>query len=134
MGQQKIDKASTSDQIRVFEKCLLDEVQALEHMIEQDMIEEDVRRIGAEQELFLIDETFRPCPYSMSILKDLNHPNITTELGNFNLEFNLEPENFNGSCLSNLEKHLERYIGKIRTVANKHKADVLLTGILIQIE
>jgi hypothetical protein len=37
-------------------KAVLDDLVALERMIEGGMIERGVRRIGAEQELFLVDD------------------------------------------------------------------------------
>ncbi|MCG8606678.1 glutamate-cysteine ligase family protein, partial [bacterium] len=130
MGQQAIENISDSKQIRLFEKALLNDVQALEQMIENGMIESDVRRIGAEQELFLVDEAFQPSPQSVDILSEIQDDRFTTELGSFNLEFNLEPMKCEGDCLSVLEQELEKLIGEVRRRANKHNADVVLTGIL----
>jgi hypothetical protein len=130
MGQHTIENISDSKQIRLFEKALLNDVQALEQMIESGMIESNVRRIGAEQELFLVDEAFQPCPKSMDILSEIRDTRFTTELGSFNLEFNLDPMKCEGTCLSALEQQLEKLIGEVRNVANKHQADVVLTGIL----
>ncbi len=108
----------------------MNEVRALEHMVENGMIESGVRRIGAEQELFLVDESFLPFPQALKILDEVNDTHATTELGSFNLECNLDPFQFESDCLSVMEKQIERLIAKIRTAANKHNADVLLTGIL----
>lgn len=48
-------------------RALLDDVQALETMLEEGMIEEGVRRIGAEQEMFLVDHTWEePAPSAPS--------------------------------------------------------------------
>ncbi len=43
-----------------FTKALLNDLQALEKMLAGDYFEENVRRIGAEQEMFLVDSAMRP--------------------------------------------------------------------------
>ncbi len=130
MGEQKVKSTSDSEQIRVFERCLLNDVKALECMLETGMIESGVSRMGAEQELVLINSDYRPCPKCMPILEDLKDPNFTTELGRFNIEFNLAPLMFADNCLQVLETQLHKHIKKVRNVARKHGADIFLSGIL----
>lgn len=130
MGQQSVKKTKSAKQIQLFEQSLLNDVRALEIMLENDLIESGVNRIGAEQELFLIDRAYRPYPQSLKILQDLGDPHFTTELGSFNLEFNLDPLPFTGNCLSSLEKQLKALLRKLRQVTKTHQADVILTGIL----
>lgn len=130
MGQQEVKTHTTARQIRLFEQSLLKDIRALEHLLGNEMIESDVNRIGAEQELFLVDHAFRPAPLSLKIIEEVNNPHITTELGSFNLEFNLDPIHFEASCFSEMENQMMALIAKVRTAAQKFKADVVLTGIL----
>ena len=37
-------------------------------MLDMDMFETGVRRIGAEQEMFLVDQASRPAPIAMEVL------------------------------------------------------------------
>ena len=73
-------------------------------MVEEGLIEADVRRIGAEQEMFLVGPGFRPAPLVMEMLQALKDPHFTTELAQFNLEANMEPLSFGGKCLSDMER------------------------------
>ena len=50
-------------------------------------------RVGAEQEMFLIDRYLRPAPVSLSVLEHANDQRLTTEIARFNLEANLTPSN-----------------------------------------
>ncbi len=130
MGDQVVSAESSPDERRAFMRQVLNDLHALERMIEEGLIESDVRRIGAEQEMFLIDRNFRPSSSSMGLLDDINDPHFTTELGLFNLEVNLDPLRFEGGCLSQLEKDIEHFVGKARASAKKIGVDIALTGIL----
>ena len=43
--------------VRAFTRALLEDAQALERMLAEDIIESGIRRIGAEQEMFLVDQS-----------------------------------------------------------------------------
>jgi len=130
MGRQDISAKSTSEQLRLFEKRLLGDVQALEQMLTDDLLESGVSRIGAEQELFIVDKSQRPYPKSLKILAKLDDHRFTTELGSFNLEFNLDPLSFEGNCFQTLEQDLNDFIERARTAASQFSGEIILTGIL----
>lgn len=130
MGQRDINKRPPREEIRKFTKALLDDVQAIEHMLEQGVIETGVRRIGAEQEMFLIDKALGPSMKALDILERLGHPQFTTELGLFNLEVNLSPQEMGGDCLWRMEQELEGLLAQARRAAEIFDTRVLLTGIL----
>jgi CBS domain-containing protein len=94
------------------------------------MIESDARRIGAEQELFLVDAQMRPAAAALELLSGLDDPHVTTELGLFNLELNLDPQPFGGACLSRLEAQLEGLLERLRAGAREREVEIVLTGIL----
>jgi CBS domain-containing protein len=130
MGEQEVRKNSDNEQQRRFMRRLLDDVRALEQMLDQGIIESGKSRIGAEQELFLIDHTSRPVPKALEVLETIDDPHFTTELALFNLEFNADPIDLQGRCLSELEQQLNDLLAKAREGAAAHGAEVLLTGIL----
>jgi hypothetical protein len=65
MGEQNVEQTTDENARRAFMKALLDEVRALEDMLDAGMIESGIRRIGAEQEMFLVDKASRPALTAM---------------------------------------------------------------------
>ncbi|MEE8551189.1 MAG: glutamate-cysteine ligase family protein, partial [Gemmatimonadota bacterium] len=116
--------------IRAFTRSLLRDLQALERIIAEGSIESGVRRIGVEQEMFLVDRGWLPAPVAMEVLARLGDGGYTTELARFNLEVNLEPFRLAGDCFRALEQNLREVVEKVRRAAKEEGADVLLTGIL----
>lgn len=130
MGEQSVDTASDPRELRVFMRRLLNDIHALDKMMSAGMIESGVRRIGAEQELFLVDHSWRVAPVSLEVLERLADPHFTTEIAQFNLEINLDPIPLGSNCLSKLEKRLNALIARARAAARTCGAEVVLTGIL----
>ncbi|MEK6288431.1 MAG: glutamate-cysteine ligase family protein [Acidobacteriota bacterium] len=130
MAQQDVEQASTPEQLRAFIKALLNDLRALEKMIASGMIESGVRRIGAEQELFLVNSGWRPASIGAEVLDRIADPHFTTEIAKFNLEINLDPVVFEGESLSRMERQLNEMLAKARAAANACEAEIVLTGIL----
>ncbi|MFQ5510591.1 MAG: HPP family protein [Candidatus Krumholzibacteriia bacterium] len=130
MGEQDIQGGTDQHQLRAFTKALLEDVQAIERMIAGGLIESGVRRIGAEQEMFLVDRAMHPAMSALDLLDRLDHPQFTTELGLFNLEVNLSPQSFGGDCLWRMEQELEGLLAQAHRAAKSVESRVLLTGIL----
>ncbi len=127
---QRKPSAQHPELIRTFTKYLIRDMRALEHMLDNDLFERDVKRIGAEQELFLVDRASRPCGINTDIIEKLDDPRFTYELARFNLEFNLDPLTFEGKCLSTLHRQLASSVEKVRKTTAEFDADVILTGSL----
>jgi len=98
-------------------------------MVEEGLLDSDVRRIGAEQEMFLVNDGWRPAPVAMQLLEHLGPP-YTTELALYNLEANIEPSQLTGCCFSSLESRIRELVSGARAAASELGADVILTGIL----
>ena len=130
MGEQNVRDQPQEQELRAFTKALLEDVQAIERMLDEGMIESGVRRIGAEQEMFLVDRAMRPAMKAIEVLDRLNHPQFTTELALFNAEVNLSPQLFEGDCLWHMEQELEGLLAQARRAANAEDVDILLAGIL----
>lgn len=130
MGDLKVSAGSDEELRRNFMRSLLEDVRALEYMLEADMIEADIRRIGAEQEMFLVDRGARPALISEAVLEALNDERFTYELGRFNLECNLTPQRLGGDCLRRMETELTECLAEARKAARRVDGEVLLTGIL----
>ena len=130
MGEFNVVGSGNPREVRAFTSALLRDLKALEKMLAGDMLEADIRRIGAEQELCLIDRYWRPAPILMELLERLNDRHYTTELAKFNLEINLDPLEFAGDCLIRLERQLNTYLTRLRKIDQSLSCDIILTGIL----
>ena len=130
MGTQDVRAGLDGAEMRAFMKHLLTDFRALETMVSRGDLALDKRRIGAEQELFLVDDAWRPACISEKMVDDIDDDRFTTELARFNLEFNLDPLEFGGNCLSTLEGQIQVMLERCRESARKFGADVLMTGIL----
>ncbi|MEO1128749.1 MAG: glutamate-cysteine ligase family protein [Planctomycetota bacterium] len=130
MGTQNVRSGQTGEERREFTRALLRDVEALEVMLDRGMIESGVNRIGAEQEMAIIDRSGRPFPINDQLLNDLHSDLFTTELGKFNIEYNLDPIAFGGECLNVMEDRINAMLAQIRAVAHKHGAQIVMAGIL----
>ncbi len=134
MGEQKVTKEYDDIQMRAFTLGVLNDLQALETMLDHGKFEEGVRRIGAEQEMFLVDSAMRPAPIAVETIEAAKDGRLTTELGKFNLEANLTPRNFQGDCLRLMEEELEEVLTIVRKAAGMMGGGVILAGILPTIQ
>lgn len=134
MGDKKVTLDSDDEQMRAFTLGVLSDLQALEKMLKAGMFEEDIRRIGAEQEMFLVDSAYRPAPLALDVIANAKDGRLTTEIGLFNLEANLTPLEFSGNCFRAMEDELNEVLGIVRKTAARSGGGVVLAGILPTIQ
>jgi len=116
---------------REFIVALLNDLRAFERMLAEGLFETGVRRIGAEQEMFLIDQrTWAPAKGALKMLEQLQDPHFTTELGMFQLEANCAPQLFSGDGLSLMHAELDMLMEKARVAADGLGMNAVLMGIL----
>ena len=134
MGQHEVEQYFGHEKLQAFMAALLDDLRALDYLIDHDLIESDVHRVGAEQEMFLVDPDLRAAPIATQVLAAMNEPRVTTEIARFNLELNLTPQTITGDCFSLMEQELNQLIANTREHAAQFGADTLLAGILPTLE
>ena len=125
-----MDETADTGNRQSFIDSVLDDLRALRQMLEQGRIESGPPRIGVEQELFLVDDSWQPAPVGPRILEDNRNPHLTSELGRFNLEINFDPLELRGACLDELERQLNESLDDLAVLARNHGARILLAGIL----
>lgn len=130
MGDLSAKSASDKAVKTQFIKHLLNDVKCLEFMLEKNLIESGVSRIGAEQEFCLISKNWRPEKNADEILKAIDDPHFTNELARFNLELNLDPFELKGDCFDRVENQLRTLLKKAELKASERDTQILLTGIL----
>ena len=132
MGEQRVSIVSDQQQMQQFVRRLLDDLKSMQYMLEHNQFEDDVIRIGAEQEMVLIDKkTFKPAPVAMEVLKKTKeYPWLETELAKFNLETNMTPRVFEGSALSDMEIENVENLERVRQKMKRSRSTIFLCGIL----
>ncbi len=132
MGEQRVSKVTNEKQMQKFVKGLLKDIQALEYMIEEGWFESGITRIGAEQEMILVNkETYKPDCIAMEVLEKMNDAEwLETELAKFNLEITLTPQELKGNCFSKLQKETADRLNKIQKTLDSFNSHIVLTGIL----
>lgn len=133
MGEQDVRELD-AERLREFTRKLLADLRALELLLDHGFVETGVRRIGVEQELFLVDRRWRPAPVAMELIERIGDGHFTTELARFNLEFNSDPLVFAGDCLSRLERQMDELLGKARVAADELGIELVMVGILPTLE
>ena len=104
---------------------------ALAMMLREGAFAGDVEAtIGLEVELNLIDHRFEPAMRNTAVLDGVDTPELTSELGRWNVELNLPPRSLPGEQVRYLENHLLDLISQIEKKAETVGAKVLAIGIL----
>ena len=132
MGEKKFKKAKGELGKQQFVSNLLQDMQALEYMLHNQFFETGITRIGAEQEMCIIQKkSFKAAPIALEIMDLLqDKPWLDTELAKFNLEINLDPRVFTGSALKDMEVETNEKLQIIKSELAHFQSDILLTGIL----
>ena len=129
MGDQEISELSGQTKAQ-FLRHLLDDIEALEYMIENGWIESGVTRIGAEQEFCLIGDNMRPALTGPTVLQSVDESHFTSELARWNLEINLDPQDAGPGCLTRMHQQLDSLLALAADHAARQDSRILLTGIL----
>jgi CBS domain-containing protein/gamma-glutamyl:cysteine ligase YbdK (ATP-grasp superfamily) len=130
MGTLNVAKLSGKKSKAHYFHHLIKDLEALDHMVTHGMIEQSPIRIGAEQEFWILKNDFFPNNNSLEVLNSVNDPHFTTEIGNYNLEINLDPLVLEGDCFSKLHRDLDILLEKANKAAEDLNSKIVLTGIL----
>ncbi|WP_299672868.1 CBS domain-containing protein [uncultured Polaribacter sp.] len=131
MGSQSVTAIKTQKDRKEFVRHLLNDIEAFEFMIENNLFETGIQRVGAEQELCIVDKDYRPSTNALKILKKINDTHYTTELALFNLEINLDPFELKKKCFSNIENQLTSLLEKgYKGAEDIENNKIILIGIL----
>lgn len=134
MGIQDIAIATDPEARKIFLRHLIDDVQALQHMLDAGMIETGKTRLGAEQEFCLVNSFYKPSRNNLRVLASIDDPHFTTELARYNLEINLDPLELKAGALNDMAAQLRSLLDKAHQAAALHGEKVVLAGILPSID
>jgi CBS domain-containing protein/gamma-glutamylcysteine synthetase len=133
-AHKKTDGALSGESRREFMRALLTDLRALERLTTEGTFERGVSRIGAEQEMFLVNAACHPAPGALRLLEKVNDPHFTTELGLFQIEMNADPQPFAGAGLRQMEAQLTSLFNKARGACAELDLRPVLVGILPTID
>ncbi len=118
-----------ADRHRMYRYALRD-IATFEEMWQAQCFSTGPTKIGAEQELCLVDAAFQPARTALNILDKVDDRHYTNELALFNLEINLDPETLVNSPFTTTEQKLLALLDKGKAIAAERDAQILLAGIL----
>ncbi|WP_439128864.1 CBS domain-containing protein [Polaribacter sp.] len=131
MGSQSVTAIKTQKDRKKFVRHLLNDIEAFELMLQNNLFEAGITRVGAEQEICIVDKDYRPSVNALKILEKIKDDHYTTELALFNLEINLDPFELKDNCFSKIEKQLTKLLDKGYKVAEATENNkLILAGIL----
>ena len=129
-SHKDVDGKLVGERQREFMSAILADLRALERMIAENRFDSGVRRIGAEQEMFLIDQHWRPTRGVLKLLEALGDSHYTTELGQFQIEANCDPQELTGDGIAKMHAQLDDLVDRARSAAGTLGMGVALMGIL----
>lgn len=130
MGDFAVSAIQTPKMRQDFLRHLLHDVEALDIMLDSGQFETTPIRMGAEQELCVLDADFTPSLAGPAILEKSTDPHLTSEIARYNLEINLDPFVIQGKALSETHRHLDDQWQKVEELAARQHKKLLLCGIL----
>lgn len=98
-------------------------------MIREDRFEKGHQRIGAEQELCMVDAARQPSSLAFGLLPNLPK-SFTFEIGQFNLEANLDPFELDRFAFQKTETQLKQLLATLKDVGDQQGIQAVMTGIL----
>lgn len=130
MGTHDVAAIGSDHDERRFVHALLDEIDAVEDLVAAGAFEDGPPRMGAEQEMFLVDAHGRPARCALEVLERARDGRLTTEIGTYNLEANLTPRTLTGDAFRGMEAEIEELLARVRSAAAPVGAAPLITGVL----
>ena len=128
MGRAIEQQEFAQEAYQQFEKVLQEQLARLKSMLADPGFGIGERTLGAEVELYLIDDQGRPVCQNREILAALPEAGLALEINRYNLELNLQPVTAAGEPFSRMAAEMVHKIGRINAAAQSARA--LPIGIL----
>jgi hypothetical protein len=120
------DRARRQEYRRKVQLCL----DVFESMLAQSSFELDRPLTGMEIECNLVDGSYQPAMSNQDVLAAIADPAYQTELGAYNIEFNVPPRPLAGRAGTELEADVRASLNVAETKANVGGAHIVMIGIL----
>jgi gamma-glutamyl:cysteine ligase YbdK (ATP-grasp superfamily) len=134
MGIEINQRAFSSGDHDRFGERLESQLSTLAGLLKKPGFGQGAQTLGAELELYIVDEDGHPAHLNQELLASLQDPQLTLELNRYNLEFNLSPQHFADKGLYATEQEMLEKIAALSQVADSHRASIVPIGILPTLE
>ena len=117
------------DRQRYREKVRLD-LDVFGQMLAQSVFDYERPLIGMEIELNLVDQGYQPRMTNAEVLERIADPAYQTEIGQYNIELNVNPRSLPGDAATELENDLRLSLNRAEALASETGAHIVAIGIL----
>ncbi|GAA4885463.1 glutamate--cysteine ligase [Saccharopolyspora cebuensis] len=130
MGRHVTDRVFTPVDRQRYRDKMQRGLDALARMLADGNFSFPAQQMGLEMELCLVDERLEPSMTNAVVLEKIDDPAFTTELGQQNIELNVEPHLLAGDTALDLERRLHSALRLADSGAHDAGAKVVMIGTL----
>lgn len=130
MGREVAAKSFTREQRQQYREKVQHCLDVFEQMLAAHSFEFDEPLTGMEIELNLVDTDYLPKMDNSTVLAAIADDEYQTELGRFNIEFNVPPGRLAGDSLPRLEQQLRESLNAAEVKSAAQGTHIIMTGIL----
>ncbi|AZI58558.1 glutamate--cysteine ligase [Nakamurella antarctica] len=130
MGDDISLKEFSREQRKFYREKVRQCLDVFERMLVEHTFEFDRQLTGLEIELNLVDSEFQPAMANAEVLANLADPSYQTELGQYNIELNVDPQAMPGDAVLELETKLRASLDHAELKANEVGSSIIMIGIL----
>nr|WP_296767182.1 glutamate-cysteine ligase family protein [Rhodococcus sp. (in: high G+C Gram-positive bacteria)] len=130
MGDDVEQRKFTRQDRHQFRQKVQQCLDALAIMLADETFDVGEPKIGMEIELNLVDDDMAPAMANAKVLDAIADPDYQTELGQFNIEINVEPRPLRGNSIAELETDLRTSLNKADERARDSGSRLAMIGML----
>ncbi|WP_371189112.1 hypothetical protein [Thalassotalea maritima] len=130
MGQNVQQRNWQQQDFSQFSQVLYQQLDQLKQVLKHPTFGQEPLKLGAELELYLVDNQGEPLCINQQVLADLNDEQFTPELNQYNIELNLAPVLQTASPFSALKAELDSKLAKLAAITQRRGGHAIPIGIL----
>ncbi len=130
MGDDVAGTTYTREQRQAYRAKVRRCLDVFERMLVEHSFDFGQPMTGLEIELNLVDGDWQPAMANAEVLEAIADPDFQTELGRYNIEFNVAPRSLSGDLMLDLEETLRNSLDHAETKANEIGSEIIMVGIL----
>lgn len=130
MGVKVTKRSFSKKEFSQFGDILDEQLDVLKDVIRSPGFGDKKLKLGAELEMYLVDDTFDVCPKSADLLKALDDPQYQAEINTYNLELNLSAHDIKGKPYTKLLTEMRTKTKRLEKVAAGLGINIMPVGIL----
>ncbi|ACV77760.1 glutamate--cysteine ligase family protein [Nakamurella multipartita] len=130
MGDEVAATTYTREQRQAYRAKVRRCLDVFERMLVEHAFDFGQPMTGLEIELNLVNSNWEPDMANARVLEAIADPDFQTELGRYNIEFNVAPRQLGGQLMAELEEQLRSSLDHAEERANRTGSEIIMIGIL----